>query len=130
LTATCTHIFQEFRNVDGNPIDDPQRGLRLHLGDFALKVLAGKTRLDEEIFIPAKALFQYLEIAERGDLRTRASPEGDAINPGTRKRRREYTPPEELDDKAEHRFRVDEDRVEQRAEQDDSSYHASSGSDG
>jgi hypothetical protein len=98
-STTRAHISQEFCGEDGNPIDDPQLGLQLRLKDFALKILANgdETALDEEIFIPAKDLFTYLCNAERSDLRTRGSPEDEAVNPGTRKRRRESTPPEQLD---------------------------------
>ena len=50
-----------------------------------------------------------------------------AIEPGTRKRRRESTPPEELDDEDERRFQASEAQAEGRAEQDDSSYDGGSG---
>ena len=85
--------------------------------------------MDKEIFISAKDLFTYLCDAELSDSRTRGSPEGDAIKPGTRKRRRESTPPEQLGDDDEHRFQVEEKQAEEHAECDDSSYHGSSGSD-
>jgi hypothetical protein len=125
-STAWAHISQEFRSEDGNLIDDPQLGLQLRLEDFALKILASGA-LNEEIFIPAKDLFTYLCNAERSDLRTRGSPEGEAMNPGTRKRRRESTPPEQLDDDDEDRFQAEEDQAEDRAELDDSSYHDSSG---
>jgi hypothetical protein len=86
-SAAQAYVSQEFRSEDGNPIDDPQLGLQLHLEDFALKILAcgDKTALDRDIFIPAKDLFTYLCNAERSDLRGRGSPEGEAMNPGTKK---------------------------------------------
>jgi len=128
-TSVCTHICQEFRGEDGNPIGGPQVGLCLHLEDFALKAFASEgAALDEELFIPARDLFTYLCDAELGDLAARASPKYKVINPGTRKRRRESTPPDELGEDDEHQFQADEDRAEDRAEQDDSSYIDSSGS--
>jgi len=83
--------------------------------------------LDEEIFIPAKDLFTYLCDAEDSDLKSRGSPVCKGINPGTRKRRRESTPPDQLDEDDEDQFQAEEDRAEERAERDDSSYHGSSG---
>jgi len=84
--------------------------------------------LDEEIFIPAKDLFTFLCDAELGDLAARASPKDKAINPGTRKRRRESTPPDELNEDDERQFQADEDRAEDLVQRDDSSYFDSSGS--
>jgi hypothetical protein len=48
--------------------------------------------------------------------------------PWVRKRRRESTPPEELEQKHEERFREDEERAVERVAKDDSSYKASSAS--
>ena len=50
--------------------------------------------------------------------------------PWVRKRRRQNTPPEELDHKREKRFQKEEDKAREKAEKDDSSYKASSASDG
>jgi len=66
--------------------------------------------------------------AERSELITKGSPEGEAIKPGTRKRRRQSTPPEQLDEDDKRQFQADEERAERRAEHNDSSYHGSSGS--
>jgi len=52
----------------------------------------------------------YLCNAERADLRSRGSPEGEAIIPGTRKRRRESMQPEQLNVDDKHQFQMDEDR--------------------
>jgi len=118
---------QAFRSEDGNQIDDPQAGLRLRLDDFAAKALAGGISLDEEIFIPAKDLFTYVCEGEDGAQITRASPcpEDEVIEgfePGTRKRRRERTPPEELHEDDEKRFQSEEDKAEERGARSDSSY--------
>jgi len=89
-----TNISREFRSKDGNQISDPQAGLRPRLEDFALKAYAdGDASLNDEVFISAHDLFTYLNAAEQGDLATRASSEYRAIDPGTRKRARESTPP-------------------------------------
>jgi hypothetical protein len=45
------------------------------------------------------------------------------LKSGIRKRRRESTPPEQLDDDNEHRFQAEEKQAEEHAECDDSSYH-------
>ncbi|KIX03047.1 uncharacterized protein Z518_06597 [Rhinocladiella mackenziei CBS 650.93] len=85
---------QEFRSEDGNEIGDPQAGLRLRLGDFASKVYAdGSASLDNEIFISAHDLFTYLNKAEGFDRPFGVRPDYEYIEPGTRKRARESTPP-------------------------------------
>jgi len=72
----------------------------------------------------------YLRDAEHSDWNSRGPRMHKAITPGTEKRRRESTPPDELDDQDEHRFQVDEDWAEECAERDDSSYHGGLGSAG
>ncbi|KIX04766.1 uncharacterized protein Z518_05636 [Rhinocladiella mackenziei CBS 650.93] len=120
-------ISQEFRSEDGNQIGDPQAGLRLCLEDFAPKAYAdGNASLDDEIFISAHDLFTYLKDAEELDLVGRASSMYKAINPRTRKRARESTPPEELVHDDEERFTEEEKRVEEQESRGDSSYHGDS----
>jgi hypothetical protein len=85
--------------------------------------------LDEKIFIRAPMLCAYLYRGEEQAAKTKHK--RGAVRPSTpwvRKRKRENTPPEELDPYREKRFRK-EDRAEQVAEKDDLSYKSSSASD-
>ncbi|KIX08396.1 uncharacterized protein Z518_03052 [Rhinocladiella mackenziei CBS 650.93] len=127
LVAHKSLADQEFRSEDGNQIGDPQVGLRLRLEDFALKAYAdGDASLDDEVFIPAHDLFTYLNDAEEFDRSCRASSKYKAIEPGTRKRARESTPPEELVHDDEARFAEEEKRAEERESHGESSYHGDS----
>jgi hypothetical protein len=49
----------------------------------------------------------------------------NACNPGIKRKRRERTPAEELNDADEHKFRAEEVQALKRAEQDDSDYEES-----
>ena len=125
-------IKQEFRNDEGNPNEAAGAGLCLQLQDFATEALVESAgSLHNEIRIPATALCLYLQRAEEQAVMIKQE-KGTVrrSKPWVRKRRRQHTPPEELDHKREKRFQKEENKAGEKAQNDDSSYKASSASDG
>ncbi len=119
---------QIFRNDDGTPSDDPNSGLRLSLGDFAAEALTDQFNdLNDDILISSQDLCKYLDDAERRASTVRQKK--GVVNPKPAqltKRRRQSTPPDDLDEAREQRFRDEEERARKRRAQDDSSYHTGS----
>jgi hypothetical protein len=123
-----THICQIFRDEDGVPNLDPGAGLHLRLEDFATEALVETYEdLEGHIFIPSNALCAYLDRAENRE--STIKQERGVVKPlksNVRKRRRQSTPPEELQSDRETRFLQDEHKASQRSMRDDLSYVASS----
>lgn len=127
---TLAYYNQEFRNVEGNFVENPQADLEIPLIDFASETLTSTfDQLRETICISSRMLYTFLEKAERIDhmlkiKRTESST--GTLKPWVRKRRRDSTPPEQLSSDRERSFVEDEERAIKRAAKDDSSYKASS----
>ena len=83
--------------------------------------------LNDPICIPASTLYSYLEPAEQNValLKQKRGAVTDKKQ-WVRKRRRQRTPPEELDDSREAKFRKIEEKAMAKAEKDDSSYRTTS----
>lgn len=83
--------------------------------------------LTDTIFISAAKLYSYLEEAEQevSNLE-KESGAPRRLQPWTTKRRRQQTPPEELDESRERKFRKNETEALRLAEAEDSSYENSS----
>jgi hypothetical protein len=99
----------------------------LQLEDFGTKAFATKfPDLTDSIHISAKQLFSFLE---RAEVKARRLKQGEGLitsdKPWIRKRRRDSTPPEQLDLDREGRFAEDEERAAKKAMMDDGSYMAS-----
>ncbi|KAF7858464.1 hypothetical protein EAF04_009064 [Stromatinia cepivora] len=128
LVSKLVVANQVFRDTNGNPSGSPTGGLRLRLRDFVPTGLAGaELQLRDPIIIPSNKLYSWLEQAEGG-----APFAGQEIGfvqadpPWEGQERRDSSPVEELSQRDEERFRVDESRVEGLAIRDDSSYKAGS----
>jgi len=123
---------QVFRDENGNPNNAADAGLYLQLQDFATEALVENYgTLNDRVYISSATLCAYLDHAEekavvieedRGVVRP--------TKPWVRKRRRQETPSETLDQTREKRFREDEKRAADEAVREDSSYKASSASEG
>ena len=116
------------RDENGDANDDVEAALRLQLKDFATEALVGLNILDDLISIPARTLCSYLDQAEQNITKFKQNQGATgADRTWVRKRRRQKTPPEELDDNREAKFQKTEEKVMSQAEKDDSSYKASDG---
>ncbi|OAQ59075.1 hypothetical protein VFPPC_12275 [Pochonia chlamydosporia 170] len=122
LIAEQTIVDMIFRDEEGNPNPNEEAGLTLQLRDFATETLSGPD-LTESIRIPASKLYSYLTEAEKNMAKLKQK-QGAVreTRPWVRKRRRLETPPEELDDNREAKFRKIEEKAISQAEKDDSSY--------
>lgn len=120
--------MQLFRDEDGNASNDIEAGIRLQLHDFATRDLSRGDIHNDPICISARTLCSYLDRAEQ-DAAMLKENNGvtRAETPWVRKRRRQRTPPEELDDMREAKFQRTEESVVFKAEKDDSSYKTSDG---
>ena len=127
LSSAMTYCrWQTIRDEKGNANNDKDASLHLQLQDFATEELIGLNVLDDPISILAIGLCAYLDEAEQnvaiqnqGATRTAKS--------WVRMRRRQRTPPEELDDERETKFQKSEEKVMSKEERDDSSYKPSDG---
>jgi len=129
-STSYANPLQVFRDTNGNPSPSRTGGLRLRLRDFATEALAGPD-LRDPIILPANKLYSLLEDAE--DAASVVGRQTGIITtnkPWIRKRRRESSPPEELTQGDEKRFRADEGRVADQTMRDDSSYKTGSTSEG
>jgi hypothetical protein len=122
------HIRQRFRDENGKPDLNSEADLNLRLEDFAPEIIVKSfTNLQKHISISSQNLCAYLDVAEALNL-TR-NHEGGVETPvraNLKKRKREKTPPEELEPEREARFRKEEERVAKRIMRDDPDYSASS----
>ncbi|KFY05437.1 hypothetical protein V491_09128 [Pseudogymnoascus sp. VKM F-3775] len=128
LVAVQTVTDQLFRDDVGNLVSDPQAILELRLEDFGTEAFGAKfTDLTQSIHISAESLFQFLERAEAKARRLKQK-EGlvRSTKPWVRKRRRDSTPPEQLDSDREGIYAEQEQRAAKKAMKDDGSYKASS----
>ncbi len=110
-----------FRDDEGNVV--PEGNLELQLQDFApIAVLQRYGALRERVVISSATLCHSLSECEANARRV-AQKEclSDTLEPGTRKRRREKTPPEQINSDDEGRFDQEEQRVSKRMERDDPS---------
>lgn len=99
---------QIIRDENGNPNDSPEAGLHLQLQDFATEALVEHESLHEPIHISANTLCTYIKDAEdQAALTKQRRGVVRPTKPWVRKRRRESTPPEELEPRREERFRED-----------------------
>lgn len=121
LEAAQTVEDQIFRDEFGNPNLSPDAGLKLELRDFATERLA--EGVSGSFLIDSAALCRFLEEAEQEDKRRQGDVQ--SLLPGAKKRRREYTPPDEVNSEDERRLAEDERRVRARESEDDSSYKSS-----
>jgi len=100
----------------------------LRLEDFGTEAFAARfPGLTEDVHISAEQLFAYLERAEAKAKRVK---DGEGLmrstKPWVRKRRRDSTPPEQLDSDRERRFTEQEQRAAEKVMRDDVSYKATS----
>ena len=94
--------------------------LRLPLKHFPLPQRLPAGECEQEILIPYEKLADYLEKAEAEVLLARGNEGDEMVLPiGTRKRKRDSTPPETLHMADEERFKADELEVEERAQRED-----------
>ncbi|KAG9229628.1 hypothetical protein BJ875DRAFT_488739 [Amylocarpus encephaloides] len=128
LCVVQTVTDQLFRDDVGNLVPDSQASLQLRLEDFGTEAFAVNfPGLTGDVHISAEQLFAYLERAEAKAKRVK---DGEGLvrstKPWVRKRRRDSTPPEQLDPDREGRFAEQEQRALKKAMRDDVSYKASS----
>jgi hypothetical protein len=97
-SAVTNGLAQEFCNAFENLIGDATTGLELQLRDFAPDILIKDPEtMNQRIFISSSALSNFVTRAEANAKQSKDR-QGVAIllKPGTRKQRRQKTPPEEL----------------------------------
>lgn len=128
LVAQQTVANQIFRGRNRKPITSRAGGLQLRLRDFTTEAFTeSQGQLRDPIFISANELCSFLDLAE-SEASVVTDETGLLIpeDPSVRKRRRDDTPPEELKLKDEKRFRADEDKADDKAAKDDTSYKTGS----
>lgn len=82
--------------------------------------------MSEMIFIPATTLTEFLLDAENAELKIRENTGvREVLGKVVRKRRRQSTPAEELDELKEKKFRDEVERVEKRARREDKGWRPS-----
>lgn len=82
--------------------------------------------MDDRIFISSADLYAYADGAKK--ILLAIEQQSGSRQPVVRKRPRDRTPEEELNSVREKRFKDEEQRADEQAEQDDSSYNTSFGS--
>lgn len=112
----------------GNLVLSPQAILELRLEDFGTEAFDAKfTDLTQSIHISAETLFDFLK---RAEAKARRLKQGEGLvrrtKPWVRKRRRDSTPPEQLDLDREGIFTQQEHRAAKKAMTDDVAYKPSS----
>ena len=124
--SSHTDLWQIFRDNDGTIV--PGTDLELPLPDFAPNdVLRRYGALQKSVVISSATLCQFLTTSEMKARRVEQNEcFRDALEPGTRKRPRDETPPEQLNPEDERGFDQQEQRVPERTELDDSSCKTSS----
>ncbi|KAJ5507054.1 hypothetical protein N7527_009197 [Penicillium freii] len=99
LEAKAVIEMMPFRTESGLPVDEPkQPALQLSLRDFAPKSISQKyPDLDQDIVISSREFCDFLSSAE-AEHQKQLLDQGvdEPLSPGTRKRRRVQTPPEQL----------------------------------
>lgn len=122
------YLEQVFRDSNGKPSISRTGGLLLRLRDFTTEEFSQPHgRLRDPISISDRTLCSLLEDAERrAFVASQQTSNITSAKPWVRKRPRERTPPEELEQTDEERFWVDEDKAEDLATKDDSSYKTGS----
>ncbi|KAJ5227780.1 hypothetical protein N7489_008488 [Penicillium chrysogenum] len=99
-----TDDLQPFRTESGLPVDKPEQPtLQLSLRDFAPKSISQKyPDLDQDIIISSREFCEFLTFAEAEHQKQLLGKGVDEpLLPGTRKRRRVQTPPEQLSSEGE-----------------------------
>ncbi|KAJ8058571.1 hypothetical protein OCU04_012749 [Sclerotinia nivalis] len=116
--AMQTVIDEIIHDENGNPNNSAEAGLHLELQNFGPEPMVQPGgSLCHSIYIPVATLCSYIELAEnRTTMIKQRKGIFDSIEPRVRKRPRESTPPEELDQRRERRFRESEERVVKQAE--------------
>ncbi|CAG8181967.1 unnamed protein product [Penicillium salamii] len=98
LEARAVIETMPFRTESGLPVEEAQPALQLSLRDFAPKSISQKyPDLDQDICISSRELCDFLSSAEAAHQKQLLDQGvGETLSPGTRKRRRVQTPPEQL----------------------------------
>lgn len=123
--------MQVFRDSNGNPSASRTGGLQLCLQDFTTEALTRvELQLCDPIILPANKLYLLLEHAEDAASVIEQTGIVTTNKPWEMKRRRESSPLEALTQRDEKRFGVNENRAEDQATRDDSSYKTGSTSEG
>ncbi|CZT13825.1 uncharacterized protein RAG0_17316 [Rhynchosporium agropyri] len=128
LSVVQTVKDKLFRDEEGKLVPDSEASLQLQLQDFATEKFAETfPDLTQSIRLSAETLFSFLERAETKARRLKLK-EGFVRSsiPWVKKRRRDSTPPEQLDPQREGKFAEQEQRAEKKAMIDDVSYNTSS----
>ncbi|KAH9204218.1 hypothetical protein DL95DRAFT_529357 [Leptodontidium sp. 2 PMI_412] len=122
LTAHQEVVDLEFRDKDGIANSSLSAGISLRLDDFATTVLH-PSPMSEPIFIPATTLTEFHVNAEKVESMIKENT-GARLTLGkiVRKRRRQSTPVEELDEVKEKRFKEEEERAEKRVRKADKAW--------
>ncbi|TVY58864.1 hypothetical protein LSUE1_G009739 [Lachnellula suecica] len=122
LTAHQEIVDLEFRDKDGIANPSPGIGISLRLDDFATSALHPKP-MSERVFIPATTLTIFLNNAEKAESMIKENM-GAKVTLGkvVKKRRRQSTPIEELDETKEKTFKEEEERAEKRARKADKAW--------
>lgn len=92
--------------------------------DLATEELISSNVLNDPISIPASGLCAYLDETEH-NVATQNQGATRTAKPWIRKRRRQRTPPKELDDEPEAKFQKSEEKGMSKEERDDSLYKPS-----
>jgi hypothetical protein len=127
ICSKHAHICQRFRRENGKPDPNSKADLNLRLEDFAPEVIVrGFTNLQGHISISSQNLCTYLDKAEAlNSIRKHKNGVETPAPANLKKRKREKTPPEELESEDETKFQ-EEERASKRAMRDDSDYSAGS----
>lgn len=114
--------LQIFQDTNGDPKSTGE--LRLRLRDFAAEDVPGSVEtLQQEIFITAERLCELLAEAEKQlSIVNQGTQKVTTTKAWTKKRRRERTPTEELEERDEKRFQVMEEKEQAGVSGYDTSY--------
>ncbi|TGO84597.1 hypothetical protein BPOR_0487g00090 [Botrytis porri] len=128
LSIMQTVTDQLFRDEEGRLVLNTQASIQLQLQDFATGAFAEKlTDLTQSIHILAETFFSFFQ---RAETKARRMKLGEGLvrssTPWVKKRRRDSTPPEQLDSDRESRFNKQEQKTAKKAMMDNISYKTSS----
>ncbi|KAF7908557.1 uncharacterized protein EAF01_004312 [Botrytis porri] len=128
LSIMQTVTDQLFRDEEGRLVLNSQASIQLQLQDFATGAFAEKlTDLTQSIHILAETFFSFFQ---RAETKARRMKLGEGLvrssTPWVKKRRRDSTPPEQLDSDRESRFNKQEQKTAKKAMMDNISYKTSS----
>jgi hypothetical protein len=121
------HIRQRFRDENGKPDLNSEADLNLRLKDFTPEIIVKSfTNLQSRISISSQNLCAYLNDAEAlNSIINHEEGVETPVEANLKKRKREKTPPKELEPEREARFEKEEERASKRTMRDDSDYSAS-----